>query len=392
MRVRALVFLLIAAFGLSACSGGGGTSPAGSVAGPLPAQPAAQSASIVIKIPAPGSALRAKFVSVSTQSISITLAPNSGCTGCTAKTTVNANLTTSSPGCVTVSNATTCTIPLQLNPGSYTAAVTTYDAVNQGGNALSNNQSVPVTIAVGTANQIPMTLYGIPDKQEISLVNSSSTASILPGSLSVTTKITIDALQSATFLVTPLDADNNAIVGPGAPTLTLPFPPNSAYYTATLNASASTVTVKMVATGAQNFIDMETAFSGPACTTNPACGDLNIYLYQSPVVAISDQPAGKVQIYNVRSSTFATANSPGSQPTSITFDASGNLFIADANNFIYRLAPPYTGTATTISSGVSGIIGQNGLAVDASGNLFAANSTANTVTEYASPYTGAPQT
>ena len=66
------------------------------------------------------------------------------------------------------------------------------------------------------------------------------------------------------------------------------------------------------------------------------------------------------------------------------------LFVANfnaGNNTVTVYAPPYTGTPTTINTGVND---PQALALDAAGDLFVANINVNTVTEYAPPYIGAP--
>jgi sugar lactone lactonase YvrE len=74
-------------------------------------------------------------------------------------------------------------------------------------------------------------------------------------------------------------------------------------------------------------------------------------------------------------------------PQGLAFDASGDLFVANLyNDTVTEYAPPYTGPpSATISIGLSG---PEGLAFDTSGDLFVANR--GNVTEYAPPYTGAP--
>jgi hypothetical protein len=393
--------IVVLAFALASCGGGGGSPGAGNV---LPTQTvqSKQNASIVIHIPAAAttsSAARPAYVSASTKSIAIAITPNTGCTACSAATTVNQNLTPASTGCVTNSGATTCTIPLLLNPGAYTANVTTYDATGETGNVLSSNQSVAMTIAVNSTNTIPMVLNGIPASATFGLLNSSAVASVMSGSATSSTPavIYIDAGQTATIYVTPLDADGNAIVGAGAPTMVITnFGGTSAGYTATASTTADTVAVAAPAKGVGGTTYLETSLSGPGCAgSNPACGGAYFNIIETPLVAVSDSGSTpKVVIYNTRTQAFTTlANPLFSMPQAVLFDPNGNLFVADVgNNTIFEFSPPYNNITTAITTGVNGPNGQNGIALDANDDLFVSNNGNSTVTEYKPPYTSVFQT
>jgi hypothetical protein len=392
---------LLLAFALASCGGGSGSPGATNI---LPTQTvqSKQNASIVIHIPAStktSSAARPAYVSASTQSISIAIAPNSGCSGCSAATTVNQNLTPASTGCTTTSGATTCTIALLLNPGAYTAVVTTYDATGETGNVLSSNQSVAMTIAVNSTNAIPMVLNGIPASATFGLLNSSTVASIISGSAtsSVPATVYIDAGQTATIYVTPLDADGNAIVGAGAPTMTIAnFGGTSYGYTATASTTADTVAVAAPAKGVGGTTYLETQLTGPGCANaNPACAEAYFNIVETPIVAVSDSGSTpKVVIYNTRTKAFTTlANPLFSMPQAVLFDPNGNLFVADpGNNTIFEFSPPYNNITTAITTGVNGPAGQNAIALDGNDDLFVSNNGNNTVTEYKPPYTSVYQT
>ncbi len=396
---------VVAVLALVACGGGAG-SRGGSNLVPATVPQSAQNASIVIHIPAAAvstSSGRPAYVSASTQSIAIAITPNGGCSGCTAATTVKQNLTPSSAGCTTGAGGTTCTIALLLNPGSYTANVTTYDATGETGNVLSSNQAVPMTIALNTANMIPMILNGIPASTSLSMLSSPS-GSIIKGIGTALNPATIylDAGTSATLLVTPLDADGNAIVGAGAPTITVTgVSTGQAGFTATANASADTIALAVPATtlsfGAQHGA-VDAAFAGPGCSApNPACAPIYLDVYQTPIVAVSDDGAVgvKVGIYNTRTQTFTQNTYAGfSNPAAIVFDTSGNMFVADTgNDKVFEFAPPYTGSpVATISTGIHGPSGQNALALDANADLFVSNNNNNNVTEYKPPYSSVFQT
>ncbi|HTA38569.1 MAG TPA: hypothetical protein VK760_05815, partial [Candidatus Acidoferrales bacterium] len=158
---RVLALPLAAGLVLAGCSNAG---PAGSGrSGLVPAtSPAAvrgrTTTTLTIHIPKRvRGRLHAHFVSPSTQSASIFIAPNAGCTACTPALTQKIGLTAGSKSCATNATGVTCTIVFVLKPGSYTGSMTTYDgALNASGNptgsALSEAQSFPLNVISGKAN------------------------------------------------------------------------------------------------------------------------------------------------------------------------------------------------------------------------------------------------
>src|SRR5215469_2542420 len=110
-QLRALVCAALTVSILAGC-GGGSVTP---TAQPQPSHGTSGKpgvANFVIKIPSKAAAVRAPhYVSASTASISIAIAPGANCSGCSQATTINANLTPNTPTCPTVSGSTTCTLP-----------------------------------------------------------------------------------------------------------------------------------------------------------------------------------------------------------------------------------------------------------------------------------------
>jgi streptogramin lyase len=167
--------------------------------------------------------VRGHYISPATQSIAIAITPSSG-----PAIDENADLTAASnPGDCTQSlvSPLICTVTLTLDPGSYTASFTTYDGLLQSpgdadspptGHPLSANQSVPLSIAAGQANQINVALDGIP--AGVVLVPSAN--STLFGSAAAgfgankCGSIHGNAEQVSVYGV---DADGNYILGAGTP-------------------------------------------------------------------------------------------------------------------------------------------------------------------------------
>jgi hypothetical protein len=96
----------------------------------------------------------------------------------------------------------------------------------------------------------------------------------------------------------------------------------------------------------------------------------------------------------------STTNSPFDTVEQITMDSSGNIYAADIGiifgiGTVWKIAPPYS-SATSVTAianycqsgagdGSNGVGTPNGVAVDSAGNLFVADSTNNTVTEFLAP-------
>jgi streptogramin lyase len=113
-----------------------------------------------------------------------------------------------------------CTETLALVPGAYTATFATYDATlasngNPQGQELSANQNVDFTVISGVANVVPVTLGGIPTAVElVPAYQSSITGSGASG-------YALSKCGSDSVSVVGVDADGNAILGPGQPAATL---------------------------------------------------------------------------------------------------------------------------------------------------------------------------
>jgi hypothetical protein len=81
-------------------------------------------------------------------------------------------------------------------------------------------------------------------------------------------------------------------------------------------------------------------------------------------------------------------------PSSIAVDTRGNLFVSNLNstpNSIVEYAPPFSNASSPIATITNGVNEQGSIAV-ITANLFVPNQGANTVTQYAAPYTGTPTT
>ena len=174
------------------------------------------SAYFVITIPhKPSSSVRPNYVSPATQSISMVVSTLSAKVVLTKK----ADLTQKSPGCAPVSTGTRCTITgISLATGSYKADVTAYSRTQERGQVLSARHSVPFTLKAGAPQKIAFTMDGIPKSFEVVPTSGSVAGSAAKGF-----KIGAAAVWGGAekFLVAPLDADGDAIVGAGSPHLTI---------------------------------------------------------------------------------------------------------------------------------------------------------------------------
>jgi hypothetical protein len=411
-------FLLTVLPVISACSGGGGDR-VNSVPAVLPPTAANAHASVTFTIAVPqkatSSRTRPAYVSPATQSMTIAVLQ-----GVTAVVSQTVGLTASSTGCTSSLAGITCTLQLTLNPGSYTASITTYDGANGTGNALSTAQGVAFTVMAGQNNLVPLSLSGIP------------------------ASIVVNALSSTSVNVVAKDADGNYIVGSGAPV-----------YTAAKISGSTVVTINQPTTSQPNVISFTLPSPAPSpgvemigvtagfpsgqtngcagttasCTTGTSITATYEGTLWVPSHSGSDIFGFPLPIANGAAPTYSLAVS-GGVPEAIAVDAIGDLF-SDSDNhsangtfqeFAYPnfdetatisqggvfnfnmdiapngyagvggddaflvFAPPYTGTPATLQTGIV-----NAVAVGPD-NTFYAGYSNNSVTSYAAPYSSATAT
>ena len=427
MLVRPLSSLVCLAL-LCACSAGGSLPPLA----PLPASPAAMGIAVVtVKVGMTINARRAlgpQYVGAGVKMMKLAIA---------GPTVANLTLfvTPTSGGCTTASGVIVCKEQVSLKPGSYTATISTYDSTNpQPAGEIALAQKVPFTVVSGQTSPIRLTLSGIAQSMRIQPESSLSAYAGAGGTLS------LYGQGAHRLRVLPYDIDNNLIVGPGAPTIsvaqtggtlgltvTQPSAPSSSIFaltpSATLSSATATVTVslsygsqtKAVCSVAGAYckapltVDMQDliavvnsqknvvlfgANQTKALAAIPAYFVSGTILFDASgdllVPVCTQSPACTVSKY---APPYTSAPTPVATSTThasrLAIDPFGNLFVADnTSNLVDEYAPPYTGAAIAqIGDGIDNV---SGMAFDDAGDLFVANSLANSVTEYTAPMSGAP--
>ncbi len=218
LRLAALA-LCAGAGALAGCGGGGG----GSI--PHTSSPQSKLAEGTLHIVVPEKMTNGKrrpaYVSPSTTQLAWTI-------NGTQETPVE--LTTPSP-CTTSGSGLSCTVNFYIAPGTYTFVFTCEDG---SGTVLSVGTSTNYTLVAGNANTLSVTLGGVATSFKVTSTSNNFGTS---GSL-----FAVYGGAPVTLNINGLDADQNTIVGNGAPSITAtllpsPSPP------ATLSGSGSTFTL-----------------------------------------------------------------------------------------------------------------------------------------------------
>ncbi|MHB8213316.1 MAG: hypothetical protein ACYDGW_06715 [Vulcanimicrobiaceae bacterium] len=336
---------------------------------------------------------RPQYISPATQALAVTI---------TGPTNVSEgiNLTTGNPSCtVNLYSNLVCTVSLALAPcpgntACYTGTFTTYDQAYTnasggsctplssctqpaGTKALSQAQSVSFLVAAGAANNLPITLGGVP--ASVAVLSSAGTISG-----NALTGFVLPTGQSGKMSVLGVDADGNYILGPGAPAVGL------------TTSDATQFTVTPIGTSAPNLFTIANASSNPAGATLTATVTPTTASGANPLTAAADIFSGSATLYvtNNGNNTVTAYSSQGAQqsltgtfpnligPYGIAEDpANGWLYVANnAGNTV--TAYNAQGTQQSLG-GWSGLMGPYSIAYDpANGWLYVANYQGGTVTAY----------
>jgi streptogramin lyase len=389
MKTFAVSSMLALAMLCSGCGGSGG--------GTVPAKTSAQTpatAMVAFKIVLPTAASNAqrrlpRYVSASTKSAAITVAPGGG--GAGAPVIVN---------CTSV-----CTGQIAAPIGSDVFTVTLYDALNATGNLLSTG-TLTQTIVMNQANSVNVTLDG---------VVASLTVGLNPGAVTAGTSAIVAVTVNA------LDADGNTIVGPGgyanasgAP-LTINLADSDSSGTThlsqsslsaptagiTLSYNGTTIpnpTITASASGATSGHALLTLSGGTGTITPFTTGITGdpTYITAGPDGALWFTERGHDRIGRITVggtvTEYSAGLSAGAEPYRITVGSDGALWFTEiALNQVGRIST--SGTITEYSSGITELPGNGTLGIAAGsdgalwftegfGNKLGRITTAGAISEY----------
>jgi hypothetical protein len=215
-RNRVASFAATALVVLSACSGGSMPHASGGLP-PVPGNPPTHRgthARLLVKVlpqkHRKKMRVRGHYVSPATASLTYTVSPPLAGGASYGEIDIN----TSNPDCQTtgVIGYLTCSLDIDgIVPGTpYVFGLTTWDAAGGNGNKLSANDTVPFTATAGAANVVQATLGGI----ATSFAVVPMTSARMTGS---SARFTVYGNDPVKFGVVGVDADDNFIIGPGAP-------------------------------------------------------------------------------------------------------------------------------------------------------------------------------
>ncbi len=366
------------AFALLAGCGGGSGAGNGMPSHAIPAVGGNGTLSLSLQVPSP--ALQAnrrspKYVSPDTQYIGISYLSGVNQTFTPAQLeTPQASFAVSSPSvCAIQSNGYRfCSVAVSLAPGTYTVGITTWAAPPTSGTFAASSELSQATlpgevVAAGTAANLG----------NATAINASLDA--IPAGLAVTplpsqTHVTADGatydiigMSPVDFLVEPVDAAGNIIVGQGAPSVALAA--DSAHDTVVTpnTGNPNEFAVQVVAWNSSPL-------SLTATATPPGGSGLG------PTSALlSVQPIQELW---------------GSYANAGPIDGLAGFALQPTSGATLYYAPPFTGAGTgSLSTPIDSLIGNTnaaalnfqGSVVDSSGNIWVADNATNQVAEYGLP-------
>jgi hypothetical protein len=364
MYVRRAGPILACALTLSACGGGGTSSPA-------PSSSALVAGRVVLTIAqTSGAAAARKPQYISPSAVSVSIVVNGG-----APTI--ADISATSPDCTTSGQSRVCTIPLQAPVGNDTFTFNQYDGANATGHLLGSGTAT-ATVVAGQAFQIAATLNG-------------TVASI---TLSIGALPPAGAPGTAALTVTAKDAAGDTIVGPG--NYTTPITLSVVDPTGQTSLSTSTITAPSATPVTINYaggLGVNATITGSAAGATPGSvvfaptgGGLNLYVSEFGNTSITVTPAS-ASGNAAPARTIAGSNTQLSQNYDLAVDGSGNTYVSNLRGgAITVYASGANGNVApirTLSGPATGVSGALGLAIDGSGNLVEDNFFASSVNVFA---------
>ena len=379
----------LAALAVAGCSSGAASLPHVPVPGAAPRGAAHAPASFLVKVPQGGSVSvqstrRPRYVSPATQSVQITVNPGP------SQQSIEADLTPSSPNCTVPQPISylTCSVPLALAAGTYSANFVTYDktgGANGGGSRLSETDGVAFTISANGGDQIGVTLGGVPASLTVAAAPASTGRVLQPAGFA---QLGITGLRQQWLSVNVLDADGDVIVGPGSATLAVTSSdPTAVAVTQPTALQPSTVGVQVKKFAAAPITLSFTAT--PAATSNTKPVTLALTTQTLPELFVTDTGSNVRAYADVRGVAVPIPGDDiavrGVQSPNVNLavaDPKGNVWAYDANNAFVKAYVP--GTASPIAADKllfgSDFIG--GLAFDPAGTLYVFDQATESISAY----------
>jgi len=281
-----------------------------------------------------------------------------------------------SPGCAPSAGGATCQLTLALPAGTYTGTI--------------GSAAIAFTVTPSSNNALNLTLGGIPAQIAIVPATSMSVQNAQGG-------VDLYGAAKHLLLVEMLDPNQNVMVGGGGASFSLGQAGGSLPVTvtqaSTLGPNLFYVTAAPAPSGSSAVLRAAATSMGPASPCSQAgalcTGTIRVDVRQ--LLAVANSGSSSVALYvNGQVTPLGTIQTGVAIPQALVFDASGNLFVANEPGSVSEYAAPYNQAPTAIASGINH---PQALALDAHGDLFVANgSGSNTVTVYSPPYGGSPST
>lgn len=356
---RAVAFSTAASL-LVACGGGSTPSPAVARSASSGTRGTARITIKIPKAPSTPAARTVKYLSPATSQMVVNI-EQSGTPISGYPQTVS--LTPTSNGCSSTLASTNCSLSIALSPGSYTATLTAQDA---SGTALSAVNAIPFTILAGQANTISLVLGGLP----ASLQAVPVTAGYLRGDSSA---LHLWGAATQQLALEALDADGNAIVGPGAPTYSVTSGNTGALTAAIPNPTIAPNIVSLGATGGAvtpGTVEL-TVGATPASGAGGSSLSLVIPLTLAhSVVYVSD--GEYIYAYYDGSTSVTYEFEPGFSYPRLAADRNGTLYATDASgNSVLEYPEGATSPSVTLTG--SGLDDPGQVALDPAGDIFVLN-------------------